>query len=72
VLDAEYVANEMPGARVPDRMLERMRRARTPEAARAEGIAVAKEIYQALKSRVQGVNVSSPAGQVGLAFEILS
>src|SRR5262245_18703 len=41
VLDAEWMANEMPGSQVPDQVLDRIRRAQSPEAAAAEGIAIA-------------------------------
>jgi homocysteine S-methyltransferase len=72
VLDAEFMANEVPGARVPDEVLERMRRAGTPEAAAAEGIVIAREVYQTLKSRVQGVHVAAPLGRVDLALEVIA
>ena len=42
VLNAEFMANEVPGVRVPDAVLERMRRAGSPEAAAAEGVAIAR------------------------------
>jgi methionine synthase I (cobalamin-dependent)/5,10-methylenetetrahydrofolate reductase len=72
VLDAEFMANEVPGARVPDEVIERMRRAGTPEAAAAEGIVIAREVYQTLKSRVQGVHVAAPLGRVDLALDVIA
>jgi homocysteine S-methyltransferase len=71
VVDAEWMANEMPGSQVPDAVLERMRRARTPESASAEGTAIAREVYQALKGRVQGVLVASPLGRIDRSLEVL-
>src|SRR5207302_1221983 len=41
--NAEFMANEVPGVRVPDVLLDRMRRADGPEAAAREGIAIARE-----------------------------
>jgi methionine synthase / methylenetetrahydrofolate reductase(NADPH) len=72
VLDAEWMANEIPGAQIPDGMLERMRRARTPESAAAEGVAIAQEVLQALKGRVQGVCVTAPLGRIDLALELIA
>jgi methionine synthase I (cobalamin-dependent)/5,10-methylenetetrahydrofolate reductase len=71
VLDAEFMANEVSGAGVPSDVLERMRRASTPEAAAAEGMAIAREVYQTLKGRVQGVHVTAPLGLVDLAVEVV-
>ena len=42
--NAEFMANEVPGVRVPDALMERMRRADGSDAAAAEGIAIAREI----------------------------
>jgi homocysteine S-methyltransferase len=72
VVDAEWMANEIPDARVPDGVLDRMRRARTPEAASAEGIAIARDVFQTLKARAQGVLVTAPVGRMDLALEILA
>jgi methionine synthase / methylenetetrahydrofolate reductase(NADPH) len=71
VVDAEWMANEMPGAHIPDDVLDRMRRAQTPEAAAAEGIAIAQDLYAALKGRVQGVFVTASPGRIGRALDVL-
>jgi homocysteine S-methyltransferase len=71
-VDAEWMANEIPGALVPDDVVERMRRARTPESAAAEGIAIARDVYQHLKGRAQGVLITAPLGRLDLALEILA
>jgi len=52
--NAEFMANEVPGVRVPDTLLERMRRADGSEAAIREGIAIARETAVELKAAVQG------------------
>ena len=71
VLNAEFMANEVPGVRVPDAVLDRIRRAPTPEAEAAEGIAIAREVGAALKGIVQGVHVAAPSGRVEAAVEVL-
>jgi methionine synthase I (cobalamin-dependent)/5,10-methylenetetrahydrofolate reductase len=71
VLDAEFMANEVSGVDVPSEVLDRMRRASTAKAATAEGVAIAREVYHALKSRVQGVHVTAALGRVDLALEVL-
>jgi homocysteine S-methyltransferase len=59
---AEYLANEVPNIRVPDGLLARMRRAGSPEAEAAEGVAIARELLVELRHRVQGVQVGGPPG----------
>jgi homocysteine S-methyltransferase len=65
------MANEVPGVRVPELMLERMRRAETPEAAGREGIAIARSIAAALRSGVQGVQISTASGDIDAALAVL-
>ena len=69
--NAEFMANEVPGIRVPDAMLDRMRSAGTPESARQEGIAIAQEIAAQLHGMVQGVQVSTASGNVVAALAII-
>ena len=71
-LNAEFMANEVPGVRVPEAVLERMRRVATPEAAAAEGVAIAREIGCALRSTVQGVHVAAPSGRIEAAIDVLA
>ena len=52
-----------PGVRVPEALMDRMRRADGQDAAAAEGIAIAREIAAALRHAVQGIQVSTPVGQ---------
>jgi hypothetical protein len=65
------VANEVPGARVPEQLLERMRRADGLDAAAAEGIAIAHELAGALRHTVQGIQVSSASGNVDAALAVV-
>ncbi|MCA9721683.1 MAG: methylenetetrahydrofolate reductase, partial [Gemmatimonadetes bacterium] len=71
--NAEFLANEVPGVVIPDRLLERMRVAARGgrEAALAEGVAIARETLAAVRSRVAGVQVAAPAGRVEVALAVL-
>jgi len=69
--NAEFMANEVPGVRVPDAVLDRMRRADGADAAAAEGIAVAREIVAELRGAVQGVQVSTQSGDIDAALAVL-
>jgi len=71
VLNAEFMANEVPGVTVPEAVIERMRRAESAEAARAEGIAIARELGRALKGLVQGVYVSAPSTRTDAVLDVL-
>jgi len=71
VLDAEWMANEMPGSQVPDHVLDRIRRAQSPEAAAAEGIAITRDLYASLKGRVHGVLVTAVPGRIDRALDVL-
>jgi homocysteine S-methyltransferase len=64
ILHAEYLANEVPNVRVPDALLDRMRRAGAPEAAVEEGLVIAQEIARALRTRAQGLQIGGPMGSV--------
>jgi methionine synthase / methylenetetrahydrofolate reductase(NADPH) len=69
--NAEFMANEVPGVRVPDELLDRMRRADGAEAAAAEGIAIARTIAAALRNSVQGVQVATASGNIDGALAVL-
>ncbi len=72
--NAEFLANEVPGINVPERALVRMRRAQEQgaDAALAEGIAIAREVKEAVKGLVQGVQISAPLGRVDVALQVLA
>ncbi len=67
--NAEFMANELR-VTVPEEYLERMRQAASPEAARAEGVAIAQEMVQRVKPMVQGVQLSAPFGRYSMAVEV--
>jgi homocysteine S-methyltransferase len=72
VLNAEFMANEVPGVQVPAPVLERMRRAGSVDAAAAEGVAIAIEVGRALKDLAQGVHVAAPTASIDAALEVLA
>jgi homocysteine S-methyltransferase len=68
--NAEFMSNEVPGVVMPSSVLDRMRKAETPEAAQAEGVAIAREMLAEVREAVQGVQVSAPLGKVPLAIAV--
>ena len=70
VRNAEFMRNELRVS-VPDSILERMGRAANPEAARAEGVAIAREMLVALRDMVQGAQISAPLGRYTSAVDVL-
>jgi homocysteine S-methyltransferase len=70
--NAEFLANEVPGVIVPERVIERMRRASETgkEAAVDEGIAIAQEMLADALPQIAGVQVSAPFGKVPLALRV--
>src|SRR5579863_2893085 len=70
VRNAEFMKNELRVS-VPDSILERMARAQTPETARAEGVAIAREMLMAVRQTVQGTQISAPLGRYSSAVDVL-
>jgi methionine synthase I (cobalamin-dependent)/5,10-methylenetetrahydrofolate reductase len=68
--NAEFMKNELRVS-VPDSILERMTKAPTPEAAREEGIAIAREMLVAVRGMVQGAQISAPQGRYTSAVDVL-
>ena len=77
--DAEYFANEIPGALVPDVVPERLRRAeeRGSTAARAEGVEIAREMAAQIRDlacgyreRLRGVHVVTPDDDLNAALAV--
>jgi 5,10-methylenetetrahydrofolate reductase len=61
---AEYLANEVPNVDVPPSIIDRMRRAGSPEAEAAEGVEIARELAGRLRSTVQGLQIGGPRSAV--------
>src|SRR2546428_1005151 len=70
VRNAEFMKNELRVS-VPNSVVDRMARAKTPEAAREEGIAIAREMLVAVRDMVQGAQISAPLGRYASAVDVL-
>jgi homocysteine S-methyltransferase len=71
VRNAEFLHNEVPGMQVPDAVRERMRRAGSGPSARAEGVAIAREMLGEVRSRVAGAYVMPPLERYELALQVV-
>jgi homocysteine S-methyltransferase len=69
--NAEYMKNDLRVA-MPEEIMLRMAQADTPEAARAEGIKIAREMLELVRPLVQGVQVSAPFGDYETAAEVIA
>jgi len=70
VRNAEFMKNELRVS-VPDSILGRMARAQTPEAAREEGVAIAREMLIAARQMAEGAQISAPLGRYNAAVDVL-
>jgi 5,10-methylenetetrahydrofolate reductase len=68
---AEFLANEVPGVRVPDAVVERMERADAQGRAAEEGLAIAREIAAEIRPLVQGVQISTATGAIEAALGVI-
>ena len=63
--------NEVPGASVPSDILNRMKKAADKESAFFEGVKIAHETFNQIKSEISGIQLSAPLGRVEGVFDIL-
>ena len=70
--NAEFMNNEVPGASVPEEIMERMRNTTTKEEAFLEGVKIARETYWQVRTEVQGVQLSAPLGRVDAVMMMLA
>jgi len=68
--NAEFMKNELRVS-VPDDILNRMAKASTPDSARAEGVAIAREMLRAVRDLVQGAQISAPLARYASAVDVL-
>jgi homocysteine S-methyltransferase len=68
---AEFMANEVPGVRVPASVIERMRRADERGEAAAEGLAIAREVTREIRHLVQGLQISTTSGAVEAVLGVI-
>ncbi len=69
--NAEFLHAEVPGMTIPAEYRERMAKVGSGPAARAEGIAIAREALGSVKQRVAGAYVMPPFNRVDAALEVL-
>jgi homocysteine S-methyltransferase len=69
---AEWLANEVPNIRVPDALVERMRRAESDGRELDEGIVIAREIAEAVRPMANGLQITPPAGRAAVAVDVLA
>ena len=67
--NAEFMVNELR-VPVPEAFLERMRGATSRDEARAEGVAISREMVQRVRPMVQGVQLSAPFGRYQMAIDV--
>ena len=69
--NAEFLNNEVPGMSVSPEILKRMRKVDTGEKARAEGLAIAREMVVEVREMVQGVQIVAPFSRYAMAVEVI-
>jgi methionine synthase / methylenetetrahydrofolate reductase (NADH) len=67
--NAEFMVNELR-VPVPEHFMERMRQVDNADKARAEGVAIAKEMTARVRRMVQGVQLSAPFGRYQMAIDV--
>lgn len=67
--NAEFMVNELR-VPVPQNYMERMKKADSTEKARAEGIAIAREMAAQCRHMVQGAALSAPFGRYDMAVQV--
>jgi len=67
--NAEFMVNELR-VPVPEEYLERMKRADSAEKARAEGVAIAREMVERVRPMARGVQLSAPFGRYEMAIQV--
>jgi homocysteine S-methyltransferase len=71
VRNAEFMKNDLRVS-MPDEILQRMQQAGdSPEAARAEGVAIARDMLTKVRGSLEGVQVSAPFGRYQAALDVL-
>jgi homocysteine S-methyltransferase len=68
---AEFLHNEVPGMQIPAAIRARMARVGSGAAARAEGVAIARETLTSVIDRIAGAYIMPPFNRVESALAIL-
>ncbi len=67
--NAEFMVNELR-VPVPEHFMERMRKVDNADKARAEGVAIAREMTARVRKMVEGVQLSAPFGRYQMAIDV--
>ncbi len=68
--NAEFLAHEVPGITIPERVIDRMKAA-PDEKQREEGVKIAKELIDAAYDRAPGFYIIPPFGSVDISVELV-
>ena len=68
--NALFMKNEVPGVIVPEWIMSAMEKAGDKEAQRVEGIRIARQILDEIRSEINGVATSAPFGNVNTALAL--
>ena len=71
IKNAEFMNNEVPGASVPDKLMDRLKKENTKEAVKHTGIEIAKETIKEIKPYIAGIQASMPFGKIEYPIRIL-
>ena len=71
IRNAEFMNNEVPGASVPEKLFDRLRKEQTKEGAKNTGIEIAKETINEIRSSISGIQASMPFGKIEYPLRIL-
>lgn len=69
--NAQFMHNEVPGVVIPEKVIEKMAQQTNAEDAKKVGVEIAHEMYEKIKSSVQGIQISAPFGRIDLALSVL-
>lgn len=69
--NAMFLKTEVPGVDVPDKIINRMEKAKTKEDGIKIGLEIAREMRAEIADCVQGYQISAPFGKVDLAIDVL-
>ena len=69
--NAKFLDENVPGMKVPDYVMERMREADEKGEGQAEGIRIARETLTALRDEIQGAYIMPPFGRYRVAMSVL-
>ncbi len=69
--NALFLHNEVPGVTIPLHIMKRMEKQESKEAAREEGILIARYLVDQMKNQIAGIQVSPPFGRIDTALEVM-